>query len=322
MITMCWRSFFIALAFFHALFMFDSASASSLNAGCVDVDEHNCNYWSSIGECGNNPGYMHTNCKRSCNTCSAEDVDITVNQAVGIPDQDVSGVWWMTSSEKQDFLDDIMSYMKDEVWSLPKYTKTRGICLNKDDMCTHWALQGRCSEVDVKLKCGPSCESCLYLDDNVRCGGTIDQLPNALSAGSVDKMFKRIVRDYDVKILSQPTPEEDKPWIVTIDNFVSDEEIKVILEYGQKTGYEQAGETFYGNHAASKKTQSRTSETSWCGYQVSRNNLSAAIWAHQFYIQMSHQFQLLYCSFHFNHSSEIHASKTQSLKGFSIVYMT
>jgi prolyl 4-hydroxylase len=271
-ITMCWRSFFIALAFFHALFMFDSASASSLNAGCVDVDEHNCNYWSSIGECGNNPGYMHTNCKRSCNTCSAEDVDITVNQAVGIPDQDVSGVWWMTSSEKQDFLDDIMSYMKDEVWSLPKYTKTRGICLNKDDMCTHWALQGRCSEVDVKLKCGPSCESCLYLDDNVRCGGTIDQLPNALSAGSVDNMFKRIVRDYDVQILSQPTPEEDKPWIVTIDNFVSDEEIKVILEYGQKTGYEQAGETFYGNHAASKKTQSRTSETSWCGYQVRRKN--------------------------------------------------
>jgi hypothetical protein len=109
----------------------------------------------------------------------------------------------------------------------------------------------------------------MYLDENVRCGGTIEQLPNALAAGSIDKMFKRIVRDYDVQILSQPTQEQDNPWIVTIDDFVSDEEIKLILEYGQKTGYERAGETYGGNHAAATKTQKRTNEASWCGYQVS-----------------------------------------------------
>ena len=261
-----WSIHIAAVAFIlQVLFV----SASSSNAGCVDVNEDNCNHWSSIGECDNNPGYMHTNCKRSCNTCSAEDVDITVKQAIGITDQDVSEVWWMNSSETQDFLDDIMRYMKEEVWTLPKYTKTRVLCQNNDNMCTYWALQGICSEVDVKLKCGPSCESCMYLDDNVRCGGTLDQLPNALSAGSLDKMFKRIVRDYDVQILSQPTPEEDKPWIVAIDNFVTDEEINLILEYGHKTGYEQSGEVFDGNHAAPRTTERRTSETSWCGYQVS-----------------------------------------------------
>lgn len=176
----------------------------------------------------------------------------------------------MNSSEKQDFVEGILSYMKDEVWAVPEYTKTREVCSNKDDMCTHWAMQGRCSEVDVRLNCGPSCESCMYLDENVRCGGTLEELPNALSAaGSVDKMFKRIVRENDVQILSQPTQDgQDNPWIVTIDNFVSEEEITKILEYGQKTGYEQAGEVFYGNHASPKKTNKRTSEVSWCGFQV------------------------------------------------------
>ncbi|KAK1735935.1 prolyl 4-hydroxylase alpha subunit-like protein [Skeletonema marinoi] len=257
------RHFYIVVAFFQVL----SVSASSSHAGCADVNESNCKHWSSIGECDKNPGYMHRSCKRSCNTCTAEDIDITARQAVRISDQDISGVWWMNSSEKQDFLDDIMSYLKDEVWAVPEYTKTQGICFNKDNMCTHWAMQGRCSEVDVKLNCGPSCGSCMYLDENVRCGGTIEQLPNALSAGSIDKMFKRIVRDYDVQILSQPTQEQDKPWIVTIDDFVSDEEINLILDYGQKTGYEQAGEVYSGNHAAPAKTQKRTSETSWCGFQ-------------------------------------------------------
>jgi hypothetical protein len=84
-------------------------------------------------------------------------------------------------------------------------------------------------------------------------------------------MFQRIVRDYDgVQILSQPTSEEEKkPWIVTIDNFVLDEEIDLILSYGEKTGYEQAQLVYHGNHAEAQTTLgARNSEVSWCGYQV------------------------------------------------------
>ncbi len=128
----------------------------------------------------------------------------------------------------------------------------------------------------MKLKCGPSCRSCMLLDTNVRCGGTIDQLPNALTAGSLDNMFQRIVRDYDgVQILSQPTSEEEeKPWIVTIDNFVLDEEIDLILSYGEKTGYEQAQLVYHGKHAEAQTA--RNSEVSWCGYQV-RNLLNVCV---------------------------------------------
>ena len=28
-----------------------------------------CSFWSSIGECSNNPAYMHTNCGPACQTC-------------------------------------------------------------------------------------------------------------------------------------------------------------------------------------------------------------------------------------------------------------
>ena len=262
------RSSFYFVVALHSV-LTSSASSASSKAGCADDSEH-CAYWSSTGECDNNPEYMHLNCKASCNTCSSEDVDITVEEAVGIS-QNVSGVWWMDLSEKQNFMDDVVSYMKEEVWTKPEYTKTRGDCHNKDDMCSHWAIQNRCDEIDVKLKCGPSCQSCMLLDTNVRCGGTIDQLPNALTAGSLDNMFQRIVRDYDgVQILSQPTSEEEeKPWIVTIDNFVLDEEIDLILSYGEKTGYEQGQLVYHGNHAEAKTTLgARNSEVSWCGYQV------------------------------------------------------
>ena len=36
---------------------------------CVD-ENANCGYWSSRGECGRNPGYMHEHCKMSCRVCT------------------------------------------------------------------------------------------------------------------------------------------------------------------------------------------------------------------------------------------------------------
>mmetsp|Transcript_8757 Transcript_8757/g.10692 ORF Transcript_8757/g.10692 Transcript_8757/m.10692 type:complete len:93 (+) Transcript_8757:22-300(+) len=41
----------------------------SLLIGVLGVEEdqnENCDYWSSIGECEKNPGYMLTSCAKSC----------------------------------------------------------------------------------------------------------------------------------------------------------------------------------------------------------------------------------------------------------------
>eukprot|EP00957_Ditylum_brightwellii_P109820 8376188-Ditylum_brightwellii.AAC.1 len=85
-------------------------------------------------------------------------------------------------------------------------------------------------------------------------------------------MFKRItnLEGTKVHVYSQPTPdsEEEKPWVVSLDDFMTEEEIDRILEYGQQTGYQQSGKTFNGNHQGQKTTQARTSENSWCGFQI------------------------------------------------------
>lgn len=48
---------------------------------CVDMNGE-CSTWASLGECRNNPGYMHTGCRRSCKICSddEEDINATGNQ--------------------------------------------------------------------------------------------------------------------------------------------------------------------------------------------------------------------------------------------------
>ena len=41
---------------------------------CTDYDNR-CKAWSESGECANNPAYMLSNCRRSCNVCEHEVVE-------------------------------------------------------------------------------------------------------------------------------------------------------------------------------------------------------------------------------------------------------
>ena len=38
---------------------------------CAD-DAEGCGGWATAGECGKNPGYMKTHCKRACGLCKGE----------------------------------------------------------------------------------------------------------------------------------------------------------------------------------------------------------------------------------------------------------
>jgi prolyl 4-hydroxylase len=44
-------------------------------ADCQDTSD-SCVAWAKSGECNSNPGYMHLNCKRSCNICTCVDLDV------------------------------------------------------------------------------------------------------------------------------------------------------------------------------------------------------------------------------------------------------
>ena len=43
----------------------------SLGDSCAD-NNNNCNYWSNVGECSRNPGYMLHHCKKSCGLCTGK----------------------------------------------------------------------------------------------------------------------------------------------------------------------------------------------------------------------------------------------------------
>ena len=40
-------------------------------SACVDEDSH-CKQWSQMGECENNPGFMHLSCALTCGTCAKQ----------------------------------------------------------------------------------------------------------------------------------------------------------------------------------------------------------------------------------------------------------
>lgn len=50
------------------------AGESNKRSGCEN--EHtSCGEWASAGECSKNPGYMHSQCRKSCGTCASMDAD-------------------------------------------------------------------------------------------------------------------------------------------------------------------------------------------------------------------------------------------------------
>ena len=136
-----------------------------------------------------------------------------------------------------------------------------------------FSLQGEC-EVNpkyMKMKCGPACQSCDYKDIRNRCK-IEDNGPDAWSPGDLDKMFRRLateepfVSQYGVQVLSSPDMN-DGPWVVTLENVVSQEEADKLIDLGKQRGYERS--TNVGKLKADGTFESvvgadRTSSNTWC----------------------------------------------------------
>ena len=113
--------------------------------------------------------------------------------------------------------------------------------------------------------CAPVCMSCDMLLLEKRC--PIDQ--NAKSAwepGDLDKMFEHLISDeiaskYPVTILSRD------PWVVTLDDVVSEEEAERLIGLGAKQGYERSedvGALQPDGSYGSVVSEGRTSSNAWC----------------------------------------------------------
>ncbi len=118
------------------------------------------------------------------------------------------------------------------------------------------------------MNCAPVCETCKYMDENYRCPPLTDEESktnplNSLQPGDLNKLFERIVthdyyKQYQPTILSMPLSNStrgmsvsgsagqfilddgviDGPWIVVLENFLTDDECNALIEHGERVGYQ------------------------------------------------------------------------------------
>ena len=173
-------------------------------------------------------------------------------------------------------------------------------CQNRHELCAFWASIGECenNKAYMQTNCAPSCLSCHMIDIGTRCP-RIEQTP-ALHPGGLNKMFERILRnapgnktltdeerrhlqemkipEYTVHVLSRPSESPatevsavlDKslpPWVVVLENVVSDEECDELIRLGYEFEYKRSEDVgplkFDGTHTSIQNT-GRTSENAWC----------------------------------------------------------
>jgi len=185
-------------------------------------------------------------------------------------------------SEFHEALDDVDAYIW-EVYDDPELSTVLNRCKDRDDDCLFRAMQGECDNDRNYMweNCAPSCKACDMLLYERRCPYDPDSF-RALQPGDLNRMFARIIEDpeyrkYEPVAWSQPTMTaaqraanphvRDYPWVVSLENFLSDEEVERLLELAEEDGYEESddgGEYLEDGTFVTYLIPGRTSFNSWC----------------------------------------------------------
>lgn len=126
-------------------------------------------------------------------------------------------------------------------------------CHNKHDSCRAWAEQGECSaNTDFMLQTCPFACGVCGVNYKKECRREASMSPAAVP-GTVDSVFREALERYPQ---FRPRVLHTKPWVLLFENFLSPEEVDVLLEKG--------GHSFERSLAGDGVTPVRTSSTSWC----------------------------------------------------------
>ncbi len=242
-----------------------------------------CRAWANDGECDVNPGFMLERCARSCDACQEPQ-----------PAADVRASQPAESTAKPTLLQRLLGRgprCSDELGRsvcqarraagechgfvrLAECMLTCGVChytssirdgLNCTDShesCASWARRGECvaNPGFMLASCPTACASCE--DKAAAC----DRAPNSLaplipSAGTINETFVRLMTSfpqYSPRALSRPggAAGEHAPWVVTLRDFVSDDEASAFIE--------GCAEHFERSLAGDQLSPVRTSKGCWC----------------------------------------------------------
>jgi len=246
---------------------------------------------------------MKANCALSCDTCprkkrlaSSPEEILDASEAFGTR-QKAEG---SSAKETLKIIEETAVYLRsDQAKNLdPNILKD---CKNRHELCSFWAHIGECEKNPAYMTttCASACKSCHMIDINTRCPPLKGAVP-ALKPGDLNKMFERIVATapgnrtltpeelkeyeemkmplYTVHVHSRPSDDpvseisitNDKslpPWVITFENFLSEEECDTLIKLGDKYEYKRSEDVgprkFDGTHD-SVKSERRTSENAWC----------------------------------------------------------
>mmetsp|Transcript_6467 Transcript_6467/g.18204 ORF Transcript_6467/g.18204 Transcript_6467/m.18204 type:complete len:329 (-) Transcript_6467:1154-2140(-) len=195
-----------------------------------------------------------------------------------------------------------------EVLDLPD--KIQQECKNRHELCTFWQVIGECeaNKSYMQTQCAAACHTCQLIDHDRRCPKLKDAKP-ALEPGGLHEMFDRILKaapgnrttdnplteqeqqelestgtpHYTVHVHSQPS-DDNGPWVVTFENFLTDEECDELVQLGYKYEYkrsEDVGKRKFDGTFDSVKSSGRTSENAWCSEREGCRNETVAQRVHE-----------------------------------------
>ena len=212
--------------------------------------------WADSKECKLNPRYMLVYCAKACNICHFKgDLEQLMQQRLEeklkeeAMERELQKTKYgieqvITDSTTQDVYDKMVEYMEQTVMVDPKYESVRNECKLRSPNCVFWAGVGECENTRAYMvvQCAPACQTCEQLDVAQRCPFDPNE-PNALQPGDLNLLFEKLVqrKEYSPTILSRPNVMtdfyNDGPWVVTLDNFLSEAECDRLIELGGEQGY-------------------------------------------------------------------------------------
>ena len=173
------------------------------------------------------------------------------------------------------------------------------VCQNLHPACAAWAAMGACdSGYDnadivemVMIYCAPACQLCDQLLPTLE-SCTPDRDTNIFKPGDLNAMFERIVGEISYedgvvvptfypRIISRPNrpldvdeseSKEDYylgPWIVALEDFLTEEECDRLITWGETSNYERS--TMQDEEDVDGESAWRTSVNTWCNEKCSED---------------------------------------------------
>eukprot|EP00980_Cylindrotheca_fusiformis_P010985 scaffold2526_cov131-Cylindrotheca_fusiformis.AAC.1 len=277
---------------FGAYGQFDYATCAKTNlSDCTCKDSlETCEERARRGECKN----RYQQCPKACLVCQSanrfeigekQEIPARVLQEVekAVGRQEVSRI------EIDQSIEDVISktasiilktqeYMASIVMKESKYQKVRRSCQNYDSYCSAYAAIGYCEDDFLEGKdysfmmthCAPACQKCDDYELLQMCYPNQDF--NIFEEGDLDRMFRRMVGEgvwamsslpYKPIVHSRPGANSgtvvDGPWIVTLVDFLTDDECQHLISLGKEQGYKQSSIL-----QVESTEEYRTSVNSWC----------------------------------------------------------